>query len=109
MIPLANTRISIYRAPDGIDPYETPQPRKKLAGIRAHIGSPSGRDHIIGGHQEVINAKLGCDPCDLQHGDTVKDETTGAEYVAVWVTQRTGLGVDHLEAGLNLVAGAANG
>jgi hypothetical protein len=108
MIPFANTTISIYR-PREEDPYDASDPLKVAVHIRAHIGSPSGRDHHVGGNQEVVNAKLGCDPCDLRHGDTVRDERSSERFLVVWVQERAGLGIDHLEAGLNLVAGAASG
>ncbi len=109
MIPLANTSISIYRDLTGADPYDRADPVKVAAHIRAHIGSPSGRDHHIGGTQSVVSAKLGCDPADLRAGDVVRDERSDERFTVVWVQERSGLGIDHLEAGLNIVIGASVG
>jgi hypothetical protein len=107
-IPLATTTITISRKRDDDDPYDTPTVRPVANGIRAVIGSPSGRDRIIGGDQSAITAKLDCDPCDLRHYDVVTDDVTAVEYGVVWVTTRIGLGLDHLEAGLTAVQGASN-
>lgn len=109
MIPVATTTITISRARADEDPYDTPVVRPVANGIRAVIGLPSGRDHIIGGHQTVVDAKLDCDPCELGHSDLVTDDTTEITYQVVWRTPRVGLGLDHIEAGLNVVEGASNG
>ena len=108
MIPLATTTITISRKREDEDPYETPTIRAVATGIRAVIGSPSGRDRVIGGDQSSITAKLDCDVCDLRHYDIVTDDRTCVEYAVVWVTNRIGLGLDHLEAGLNATVGASN-
>lgn len=109
MIPVATTTITISRPRTDEDPYDTPVVRPVANGIRAVIGSPSGRDHILGGHQEIVTAKLDCDPCDLKHYDRVTDDTTDDTYSVVSIRTRVGLGLDHIEAGLNAVAGASNG
>jgi hypothetical protein len=108
-IPLSTTTITISRKRDDDDPYDTPTVRPVANGIRAVIGSPSGRDRVIGGDQSAIVAKLDCDVCDLRHYDYVTDDRTTVEYAVVWVTERQGLGLDHLEAGLTAVTGASNG
>jgi hypothetical protein len=109
VIPLATTTITIERPRGDEDPYDTPVVRPQVTGVRAVIGSPSGRDHIIGGDQSVVTAKLNCDLCDLRHYDEVIDDTTGDRYSVVWVRRRVALGLDHLAAGLNTVEGQAGG
>lgn len=106
MIPLATTTVSVFRTPSG-DPY-IPSQAKKVTSLRGHISSPSGTDLHVGGEQQIIDAVLLTEiGCDVQHTDRITD---GCEtYDVVWVTERHGLGLDHLKAGLVLVEGAANG
>lgn len=109
-IPLATTTITIQRPsvdPDR-DPYEEdPAPDTVAEGVRAHISSPSGREQIVGGEQEIVTFRLSCDPIDLQHVDTVVDDSTGEEYEVVWTLSRTGLGMPHVQAGLRKTTGVA--
>lgn len=109
-IPLATTTITIRRPsvdPDR-DPYEEdPDPQTVAEGVRAHISSPSGRDQIVGGEQSIVTFSLTCDPTDLQHTDTVIDDSSGEEFEVVWVKDRIGLGMDHVQASLRHVEGVA--
>jgi hypothetical protein len=109
MIPLATTTITVRRPVAGQDPYEAPVPPPVMAGIPAHIGSPSGIDVRIGGDQQVVTDRLDCAIVDLRHGDTVHDDGNDVTYSVVWVRRRYGLGLDHMEAGLVQTEGAANG
>lgn len=108
-LALATTTITIERPKRGADPYDPQAYRAVANGIRATIGSPSGSDRVIGGEQSAVTAKLNADPCDLRHFDRVTDDQTCTEYAVVWVAQRPGLGLDHIEAGLRAVEGASNG
>jgi hypothetical protein len=109
VIALSTTTITILRPRTDDDPYEAPPIRPVANEIRATIGNPSGRDHVVGGHQSHIDAKLNCDPCDLRHYDRVTDDLTGRTYDVKWVQNRIGLGLDHLEAGLVFTEGQSNG
>ncbi len=109
VIPLSTTTISVLRPVDG-DPYEASAgaPAVVAQGVRAHISVPNiGSGQIVGGQQSVVEPRLTCDLCDLKHTDEVKDDTTGRIFQVTWVQERLGLGVDHLEAGLRKVEGAA--
>ncbi len=109
MIPLNTTTISVLRPVD-TDPYEASAtaPAIVAQGVRAHISVPNiGSSQIVGGQQSVVEPRLTCDVCDLRHTDEVKDDTTGRIFQVSWVQERLGLGLDHLEAGLRIVEGAA--
>lgn len=109
-LPLATTTITIKRVLADLsttDPYEaTAVPETIASGIRAHISSPSGSE-LVGGadSQESVTFRLDCDPTDLAHTDIVTDETTGQDYRVTWARSRSGLGLDHVEAGLLQVTG----
>ena len=109
-VPLATTTITIRR-PDGTDdPYETPASALIARGVRAHIGSPSGSEKIVGGAKEVVDAVVRLDPTPcLTHRDRLTDEGTGECWEVTWVRQRQGLGLDHQAAGLRAVKGGADG
>lgn len=113
MIPLHTTTIAVLSPPQAEegewpDPYdEQPAREESASGVRAHISSPAGSEQIIGGEQEVVMFRLSCDPVTLTHRDWVEDEQTGDVYQVVWVMQRKGLGLDHVEAGLRTVRGEA--
>lgn len=106
MIPLPTTSISVLRVPadDLRDPYEA-QPAASLvaSGVRAHIGSQGGTEVRRGGAQETVTWRLDADPVDLRHGDQVLDERTGDTFTVDSARLRTGLGWDHVEAGLRQV------
>ncbi|MBM4414904.1 MAG: hypothetical protein FJ035_01235 [Chloroflexi bacterium] len=109
-VPLATTTIAVLRVPVDAtrDPYDAqPAADTVASGVRAHISSPSGREHVAGGSQEVVEFRLACDPVDLRHTDRVQDEQTGSTYEVVWARPRQGLGLDHIEAGLKQVSGGA--
>ena len=107
-VPLATTSIAVLRVPTDAtrDPYDAqPAPETVVSGVRAHISSPSGRERVAGGSQEVVEFRLACDSVDLRHTDRVQDEQSGAIYEVVWARSRQGLGLDHVEAGLKQVSG----
>lgn len=109
MIPLSTTTITVLRVAS-VDPYEpsTMAPGTVVTGVRAHISVPNvGASQIVGGQQSVVEPRLTCDVCDLRHTDEVRDDSTGQTFQVSWVQQRLGLGLDHLEAGLRIVQGAA--
>lgn len=109
-VPIATTTIAVLRVPTDVsrDPYDAqPDPETVVSGVRAHVSSPSGRERVAGGSQEVVEFRLACDPTDLRHTDRVQDEQSGATYEVVWARPRQGLGLDHVEAGLKQVTGVA--
>lgn len=88
------------------DPTEASESGEVIAtGVRAQISSPSGRERVIGGSQEIVEFSLSCDPTDLTHLDRVLDDTTGKVYEVMWATQRIGFGLEHTRAGLRAVEG----
>jgi hypothetical protein len=118
-LPIATTTIAIKRPPaadDGKDPYDAKAPMTTVAsGVRAAFVSPSGGASIGGGEngitgsQEVVGWQLLADPCDLQHYDTVVDETTTQQYSVAWAKARPDPDgdLDHVVAGVDEVRGAA--
>lgn len=115
MIPLATTTISVLRltAAQLADPYDNESVDSGPAsgfnvvqtGIRAHISAPSGREQVAGGEQADVAFKLAADPCDLDHADRVKDESTGHVFLVDWAFLRTAMGLDHVTAQLRRVSG----
>lgn len=109
-VPLHTTTISVLRlsTDPARDPYDSqPEPEVVATGIRAHISSPSGRERVAGGSQEVVEFRLSCDPVEIRHTDRVQDEQTGAVYEVTWARERQGLRLDHTQAGLKQVSGVA--
>lgn len=108
MIPISSTTITVRRYPidvtrdssDALPPWET-----IASGVRAHISSPAGTEIVLGGTQSDMTFSLACDPVDLRHIDQVVDEPTGTVYEVIWSAARTGLGLDHMAAGLRQVVG----
>lgn len=108
MIPVATTTVTVEAMAEA-EPGEGRTASTRATGVRAVIGSPSGRDIMAaGGGREAIDAVLDADPIDgMAHTDRVTDDTTGAVWEAVWVEQRQGLGLDHTRAGLRRTTGVA--
>lgn len=109
-IPLATTTITVERtillATD--DPYDTAtaNPETVASGVRAHLSSPGGLELQRGqSAQEDVVWRLACDPCDLTHDCVIVDDATGDRFEIEWARLRTGLGIDHIEAGLRQVTG----
>lgn len=108
MIPLHTTTITVLRPPANVDPYDGAPARPVATNVRAVIGSPSGADTRLGGDVSSVSARLDCDPCDVKFYDQVRDDQTRDVYEIVWLRNRSGFGLDHVEAGLAQVQGAAN-
>ena len=107
-IPLATTTISVLPGTTSGDPYDSdPSDTPTATGVRAHISTGSGDETVRGGQQEVVTFRLSCDPVELSHTNRVKDEATDEVYEVVWARSRTGLDLDHVQAGLRMVKGAA--
>ena len=107
MLPLATTTITVRRPSVADDPYDGAETVATVAaGVAAHISTPSGREQRQGGSQETVDFRLDCEPVDLRHGDRITDAASGETFEVVWAQPRTGLGLDHVEAGLRQ-AGAA--
>lgn len=102
MIPLATTTITVRRPTvTGGDPYDgAVTTAVAAASVRAHISAPAGVETLRGGQQESLEWRLACDPVALDNADQVIDDQTGLVYEVVWAAARTGLGLDHVEAGL---------
>jgi hypothetical protein len=103
VIPVATTTITITRpgTVDG-DPTEATTPTEVAAGVRAVIGSPTGREPE---GLERVDAVLTADVCDLANHDLVDDDVTGDHWQVRWARTRLGVGLDHVTAGLVKVGG----
>lgn len=108
MIPLATTTVAVWRLPadPDRDGYDTPPARQQVKlGLRAHIGSPSGR-HSIADGRTVTTFRLDTDPFDFAIDDQIQDESTGEVYMLAWARKRVALGLDHVEGAMYLIEGA---
>lgn len=108
-IALATTTISVQRLPadtsrDGYD--DVPARTTVKTGLRAVIGSPSGRETITTGNRTVATFTLNSDPFDFEPTDRVTDEATGDEYDVIWTRTRSEL-IPHTEGRLQQASGAA--
>ena len=110
-LPFTTTTVTIERPSDlTTDPGDGITLSTIASGVGAVLSSPSGREQIVGGQQQIIDKVLYVDGLtDLTHVDTVTDAATGTAYSVSWVDRRPELGLDHLKAGLKVVTGAANG
>lgn len=110
MIPLSTTTITVTRVPPdpARDGYDTqPAAAPVASNVRAVIGSYSGRQQITTGDRTVVTFTLRADPCDIRADDTVTDNGNGQTYRVIWARVRIALGLDHVEANLEQVAGAS--
>jgi hypothetical protein len=105
LIPLATTTISVLVLDGDTDPYENPSLTTVASGVKAHFSSPRGSDRFIGGDQEIIDMRLDCDVCAFPFTAIVVDESNNDQWKTVWVRPRIGLGLDHIEAGVQRVQG----
>lgn len=109
MIPLASTTLTVYRQPQDatLDGYDTQPARTPVAkGLRAHIGSPSGRASISDGDRVVVGFSLHTDGFDFANDDVLVDETTGTQYLLLWVKRTRALGMDFCQGSVRTVEGA---
>lgn len=106
-IPTATTTITV-EAMTETEPGEGRTAATVASGIRAVIGSPSGREQPApGGGTSRVTDVLNCDPCPELADNTcrVTDDTTGTVYEVEWVRQRGGFGLEHTKAGLVQIVG----
>jgi hypothetical protein len=107
---IVTTTVTLTRpAADG-DPYEAPTLTTTAAGVPAHISSPSGDDLKVGGDKEVITAVAYLPAgTDVVRTDRITDDNQGTAWEVSWLQARRGLGLDHVQVGLRVVSGGANG
>lgn len=108
-LPFTTTTVTVTR-PDDLtaDPGDGITLTTVASSVGAVLSSPSGRERIIAGQQQIVDKVLYVDQgTDLTHADTVTDTATGVVYEVSWVDERTELGLGHLKAGLKIVTGAA--
>jgi hypothetical protein len=107
-ISVATTTITVEAVEDDPDrdPYD-PEPAATVLyeGVRANIGSVTGREYAVGGQQSITEPRLTCDPIGLLHTHRVIDDQTGFVYEVNWVEQRTGFGLEHTTAILKRAEG----
>lgn len=102
-LPLTTTTVSIEDA-DTPEPYEGTTWTTRHTSASAHVSSPSGRERVGSDGGERIDAVL-LTEVEVWRGDRVTDASTGDVYRVAWVTERTGLGLDHTKAGLIRASG----
>ena len=77
------------------------------SGVRAVISSPGGTVLRDGSVEVVMGFRLTCDLTDLEPADRILDEQASVYYEMNWMTKRTGMGMDHMEAEIRTVQGFA--
>lgn len=90
-IPLNTTTITIQRVPDDQSgtPDDEPTWGSIATGVRAHFTlRQTGTEYDQSEGRSAANSILMADPCDMQQGDRILDETTGAVWDVMWVIQR---------------------
>jgi hypothetical protein len=99
-LPLTTTTIAVLRPVAGEDPTEAPSaPTVVVSGIPAHFSGPSSQESP--GGRQVTSWTLLCDLCDIQRGDTVRDERDGTDWaVSFAVTRHDDGELDHIVAGV---------
>lgn len=100
-IPFNTTFITILRS--SAEPFEVATWVPIAQHVRGHISVSHGLEPVQA--QEVVAFRLDADICDLDHLDRIVDEKTFLIYDVNWVAARYGLGLDHMEAGLQKVQG----
>lgn len=108
-LPLSTTTIAVVETDGDGDPYEDAAVATIATGVRAHFSTPTGRERVAGGQQSAVDMVLLCDIVELTSTHRVIDENTDQAWSVQWVEQRLGLGLDHVEAGVNRVSGASSG
>lgn len=118
-IPLATTTIDVLRDANAIDDdseYQqlgtviTERGTKLITvarNVRANIGSPSAVPEVLrsGSEQLQIALRMQCDPCEVNHLDSVRDNKTGKVYNVMWVIPRDELGIVYYQVGLRISEG----
>ncbi len=105
-IPLPTTTIAVFVPDADADPYKGRAITQVETGVPAHFSSPRGFDILQGGEQATIDMRLDCDICEMPHTAFVVDEQTGEQWKVVGPQEKRGLGLDHIEAGVQRVEGA---
>lgn len=107
---IPTTTVRIVR-PDAVsDPYEPGTETAVAQGVYAHISTPNGFDRAVGGDQELVTAVALLPPgLDIRYYDNLVDERTGERYFVAWTRSRSGLGLDHIKAGLRATKGGSSG
>lgn len=93
-LPLATTTVTVLRLPADVmrDGYDDPPDRTSVVtGLRAQIGSPSGRESVTAGDRTVATFTLHTDPFEFTASDRIVDEGTGETYDLVWAQRRDGM------------------
>lgn len=111
MIPFATSIGTVTRVEDATDrdPYDPPSdhpaPTTIASGVRAVISPPTGTARLVGGTRIVYDAKLTCDPTDLQQNDVWID-SGGLTWTVLSASQINAIGLRFTAAQLRLVEGA---
>jgi hypothetical protein len=105
-LPLSTTSLVVRRRSQTGDPYEAPGVETDLATVRGVVYTPSGRESILGGAQEITDARAILPAgTDVTHLDVIYDSGTGVTWAVQWASAKQGLGLDHVVCGVNRVQG----
>jgi hypothetical protein len=116
-IPIATTTLTVLRpgpaagtdpqlASYGLDAPATPV--QVVAGVRAHIGSPSGVEKIVNGEQTHVSYRCTADPADIQSRDRVVSSRDGLTYEVSYAVLRNDVpALAHLQMALTRDEGFA--
>lgn len=104
-VPLATTTITAQHARED-EPGEGRTFTTYARRISAHLSAPAGTEEgAPGGGSSTVTNDLLCDPIDLRATDRIVDDSTGLLYEVDWVKPRSGLGLDHVKAGVHRTEG----
>ena len=105
-VPIATTTVAVYAMAEA-EPGEG-RTRTLRATVPGHISAPTGNEvQAPGGGASTVDAVVLCDPVTgMAHTDQV-ETAEGDIYEVLWVRQRRGLGLDHMQAGCRRVTGVA--
>lgn len=111
MLPVATCTVDVDRPTAAADPDEAGTIERLFTALPANVSAPSGSDLVAGGAQEIVDAVLYVPVTDpaVVRGDVVTHNLTGDTWRVTWCRRRTGLGLDHQQAGLRSVRGSASG
>lgn len=111
MLPVTTTSVDVDRPTPASDPDDPATLLRLHTGLDGHVSAPIGDSLVASGQQEQVDAVLYVALTDppLGAADIVTDRATGDTYRVTWARRRQGLGIDHQQAGLRSVIGAALG
>lgn len=108
---MTTTTVTVLDQSGTGDPYETGTVTTLATAVPAVISSPVGDENRLGGEREQVDAMayVGAGAPELDRSCVLVDEQTTERWSVTWTRRRQGLGLDHQQAGLRAIKGAASG